>query len=451
MNIIIVGCGKVGENLVAQLNEKDNNITVIDFDPDRVKEVSAKYDVMGVIGNGASHTVLGEAGIKRAKVLIAVTGSDELNILCCLIAKKTGNCQTIARLENPEYSEEANFLKEELGLAMVINPQHAAAEEIARILRFPAALSIETFGKGKAELMKFRLPEGSMLIGASVWEIVNKLRCNVLICTVERGGDAYIANGNFIFEENDIISIIASPRSAAEFLKKIKFEAQDVKDAIIVGGGEITHYLCKILQRSGISLKIIEKNRAACEELSSQFEDVTVIHGDAHDKDILIEEGIGTAGAFIPMTNMDEENILLSLFARSEGPAKLITKINRTDFDDVIRPLALDSTIYPKSITANMIVRYVRAMKNSRGGNVETLYDVIKGKVEAAEFHIKEKSSIVGVPLSALKLKNNLLIASIMRGRSVIIPRGNDTIEIDDRVIVVSESITLSKITDILK
>ncbi len=450
MNIIIVGCGKVGENLAAQLNDEDNDITVIDIDHEKVKTVSAKYDVMGVIGNGASHTVLIEAGIKRADLLIAVTGSDELNILSCLIGKKVGNCQTIARLETPEYSNEANLLKEELGLAMVINPQHAAAEEIARILRFPSAISIERFGKGRVELMKFRLPEGSSIIGLSVKEIITKLKCDILFCTVERGDEAYITNGNFVFCANDIISIIASPKNATDFFKKIKFSTQAVKDAIIVGGGEITHYLCSILIRSGIELKIIEKDKQVCEELSSQFEDITVINANAHDKQTLIEEGVASAGAFIPMTHMDEENIFLSLFARSEGSAKLITKINRTDFDDVIKHLSLDSTIYPKSITANMIVRYVRAMKNSRGWNVETLYDVIKDKVEAAEFYIKEPSSVVGIPLCELKLKSNLLIASILRGRTVLIPRGNDTIEVGDRVIVVSESLAIEDITDIL-
>ncbi len=451
MNIIIVGCGKVGENLAAQLNDENSNITVIDILPERVKDVAGKYDIMGVVGNGASHAVLSEARIKRADLLIAVTGSDELNILCCLIAKKLGNCQTIARLENPEYSDEANLLKEELGLAMVINPQHAAAEEIARILRFPAAISIETFGKGKVELMKFRLPEDSPLVGMSVWEIVTRLRCNILVCTVEREDGAHIANGNFVFKENDIISIVGSPKNASDFFKKIRFTSQVVKDAMIVGGGEITQYLCKILQRSGIELKVIDKNRQICEELSTQFEGITVINGDAQDKSTLIEEGIATASAFIPMTNIDEENILLSLFARSMGGAKLITKINRADFDDVIKPLELDSVIYPKSITANMIVRYVRAMRNSLGCNVETLYDVIKDKVEAAEFYIKDSSAVVGVPLSELKLKPNLLIASILRGKGVIIPRGSDTIELGDRVIVVSESITLSDITDILK
>ncbi len=451
MNIIIVGCGKVGENLAAQLNEEDNDITVIDIDAERVKDVAGKYDIMGVVGNGASHTVLGEAGIKATDLLIAVTGSDELNILCCLIAKKAGNCQTIARLENPEYSAEAGLLKEELALAMVINPQHEAAEEIARILRFPAAISIETFGKGRVELMKFRLPEGSPLSGMRVKEVVTKLKCDILVCTVERDDGAYIANGDFEFRENDIISIIASPRAAADFFKKIHFVSHAVKDAIIVGGGEITHYLCEILRRSGISIKVIEKNRQICEDLSSQFEEITVIHADAQDKSILLEEGVEATDAFIPMTNMDEENILLSLFAKSAGARKLITKINRDDFDDVIKPLALDSTIYPKSITANMIVRYVRAMKNTLGCNVETLYDIIKDKVEAAEFYIGEPSKIVGIPLSQLKFKNKLLIASIMRGKEVIIPRGNDTIEVGDRVIVVSEEITLGDISDILK
>ena len=451
MNIIIVGCGKVGQTLAQQLNEEENNITVMDLDASKVNEVVNRFDVMGVVGNGATHLKQQEAGIKTADLLIAVTGSDELNLLCCLIAKKAGNCHTIARVRNPEYSSEAPYLKEELGLAMVINPEAAAAAEIDRVLRFPSAIKIDTFARGRVELLKFKLPEGSPLAGCAVKEIVSKFHCDVLVCTVERGDEAFIANGDFVFGEKDIISIIASPRNANDFFRKIKYKINSVKDAMIVGGGEITYYLCERLHRAGIPAKIIEKDKKRCEELCSLWPETIVINGDAADQEILIEEGIENTDAFVALTNFDEENILLSLFAKTMNKGKLVTKINRIDFDDVIKHLDLDSTIYPKNITSDMILRYVRAMKNTIGSNVETLYSVIKGKVEAAEFIVKESSAVTDKPLSELKFKENVLVAAILRGKSVIIPRGHDTIQTGDSVVIVSHIAALHDINDILK
>lgn len=451
MNIIIVGCGKIGETLVEQLNEAGNNITVIDLSPERVREISEQHDVMGVVGNGATHSVQQEAGIAKADLLIAVTGSDELNLLCCIIAKKKGNCRTIARIESPEYNTESDFLKNELGLAMVINPKRAAAEEISRVLHFPSAMRVDTFAGGKVELVKFRLPEGSPLVGMSVREVVSTLHCDVLICTVERGDEAYIAKGEFVFEESDIISLIASPRNADQFFKKIMYRAQSVKDVMIIGGGDITHYLCDMLREDGIDIKIIEKNEEVCEELSTAYPEAAVIHGDGGYQETLLEEGVENAGAFITLTNSDEENILLSLMARGLGKGKLVTKIGRFDFSDVIKHLELDTVIYPKTVASDMIVRYVRAMKNSIGCNVETLYNIIMGKVEAAEFVVREESPIVGKPLSELAFRENVLIAAILRGRKVIIPRGQDTIEVGDRVVIVSQLLALHDISDVLK
>lgn len=450
MNIIIVGCGKVGQTLAEQLNEDSNNITVIDMLPSKVNETAARYDVLGVVGNGATHITQQEAGIGSADLLIAVTGSDELNLLCCLIAKKAGNCHTIARVRSPQYSSEAPYLKEELGLAMVINPEQAAAAEIARVLRFPSALKIDTFAKGRVELLKFQLPEDSPLEGLAVKEISTKLHCDVLVCTVERGDSAYIANGEFRFMEKDVISMIASPKNANSFFKQIKYRTNSVKDVMIVGGGNITHYLCEILNRSGIDMKVIEMDRERCEELAEGLEHVKVINGDAVDQQVLYEEGIENTGGFVALTNLDEENILLSLFAKSVSKCKLITKVNRIDFDDVIRHLEIGTVIYPKNITAESIVRYVRAMKNTIGSNVETLYSIIKGKVDAAEFIIKENSPVIGRKLMEMKLKPNILVASILRNRKVIIPRGGDTIEVGDSVIIVS-NFALHDIADILE
>lgn len=451
MNIIIVGCGKVGRTLAEQLNEEGNNITVIDIDAKRVNEIANRFDVLGVVGNGATHLTQQEAGIGKADLLIAVTGSDELNLLCCLIAKKAGDCHTIARVRSPQYYTEAPFLKDELGLAMVINPEQAAASEIARVLRFPSAIKIDTFGRGKVELLKFRLPEESPLAGCALKDIAARFHCDVLVCTVERGDDAYIPKGDFVFEEKDVISIVAAPRKAAEFFRRIKYKTNFVKDVMIAGGGEIGHYLCELLIRSGMSVKVIENNPKRCEELCGLLDEVTIINGDAGDKNVLLEAGLENTDAFVALTNLDEENILLSLYAKSAVNCKLVTKINRIDFDSVINHLDLDTIIYPKNITADSIVRYVRAMRSSIGSNMESLYHIIKDKVEAAEFIIKEQSPVVGVPLCEMSLKPNVLVAAVLRDKKVLIPRGRDSLQIGDAVIIVSSGLALHDITDILK
>ena len=297
--------------------------------------------------------------------------------------------------------------------------------------------------------MKFRLPENCVLSGLSVKEIVTKLKCDVLVCTVERGDNAFIPNGDFVFGEKDVISIIASPANANTFFRKIDYKINQVKDCMIVGGGEIAYYLCKMLKKTGISLKVIEKDPKRCEVLCTALPDVTVICGDAADQQILLEEGLESANSFAALTNFDEENIMLSLFARTKGCKKLVTKINMIDFFDVIKQLDLDSIIYPKNITSELIVSYVRAMKNTIGSNVQTVYSIIKGKAEAAEFIIRDKSPVLGKPLMELKFKPNVLVAVILRGNKVIIPRGSDVIEKNDSVIVVS-TLQPHDISDIL-
>ncbi len=451
MNIIIIGCGKVGQALAEQLSEQGNNITIIDLSADKLSAISTRSDVMTVVGNGATHLTQQEAGIEHADLMIAVTGSDELNLLCCLIAKKAGNCRTIARVRSPQYSSEAPFLKDELGLAMVINPEYAAAQEIARVLRFPSAMKIETFAKGRVELLKFRLPENCPLVGLAVKQLSSKLACDVLVCTIERGNEAYIANGNTVFEEKDVISIVASPKKANDFFRKINYKMNSVKDVMIVGGGELGHYLTDILVKSGIEVKIIEKDPKRCEEMCMLWDDVTVINGDASDQNVLLEAGLEHSGGFVALTNLDEENILLSLFAKSAGEAKLITKINRIDFEDVIKHLDLDTIIYPKNITSDTIIRYVRSLKSTVGSNVEVLHQFIKGKIEASEFTISDKSAVTDTPLMELTLKPGVLVAAILRDKKVIIPRGGDMIKTGDAVVIVSNQLGLHDITDILK
>jgi len=450
MKIIIVGCGKVGQTLAAELNEEGNDIVVIDSDEVKARALATKYDLMGVIGNGATREIQKEAGIDSADLLIAVTGSDELNLLCCVMAKKTGDCRTIARVKSPEYASDAIYLKNELGLSMIINPEYAAAEEISRILSFPSAMKIDTFAKGKVELLKFRLPEGSPLVGLSVREVMTKFRYNMLICVVERGEESFIPNGSFVFEEKDIISIVAPPKSANAFFTRMGYKADPIKNAVIIGGTAITPYLIECLAKSQIKIKVIEKRRPVCEELAKKYGNVTVICGDPADEDTLREEGADKADAFIALTDMDEENILLSLFAKGGGARKVITKINRIDYDSVISKLDLDTTIYPKNITASKILHFVRASNNSRGSSMETLYS-INEEVEAAEFIIGKNSPIAGTPLSQLKFKQGVLVAAVLRARQVIIPDGSTVIEEGDSIVAVTKKIALTNARDLLR
>ena len=453
MDIIIVGCGQVGETLAAELGEEGNNITMVDLSGEKISSITAKLDIMGIVGNGATHTTLREAGIENADLLIAVTNSDELNLLCCLIAKRHGKCRVIARIQNPVYNSESSYLKNELGLAMVINPQHAAAEEIARVLRFPAANKIETFAKGRVELLKFRIPDDSMLVGMSVKTIMGKLKSDVLICTCEREDRAHIVNGDFVFENHDLISIIASPKNASDFFKKIGIKDHSAKDAFVIGAGHITYYLCDILKKSGISIKVIERNPEKCEELAALHNEITVICGDETDQELLIEEGMQKADATLSMTESDEENIFLSLSAKKYGRGKIITKIDKPEYDDVIKHLDFDTTIYPKSITSDIITRYVRAMKNTLGSNVETMYTFIKDEVEATEFIIGEGAPVINIPLAELgpKLKSDVLVAAILRDDTVIIPHGQDMIKAGDAVVIVSKLLGLNDISDIIR
>lgn len=453
MNIIIVGCGKVGTTLAEQLSSEGDNIVVIDQKYDKVQEISNALDIMGVVGSGSSHSVQKEAGIETADLLIAVTGSDELNLLCCLIAKKAGNgCQTIARVRSPEYNQEIRFIRDELGLAMAINPELAAAMEMARILRFPSAIKIETFAKGRVELLQFRIAENSALDQMKVADMVSRLHCNVLVCAVIRGEQVIIPDGNFVIQKKDIVSLVAPPRVASQFFKRIKVQTNQVRDTMIIGGSTTAYYLAKQLLAMNINVKIIEKNRKRCEHLSECLPKATIICGEGTDQDLLLEEGMPKVDSVVALTNVDEENVLLSLLIRDRYPKiKVITKVNNTTFDQVINKLDLDSIVYPKNVTAEYIIRYVRAMKNSIGSNVETLYRLVGNRMEALEFVIRRTSPVLDTPLEKLKLKKNLLIACIYRDGVPITPMGQDVIQLWDTVVVVTTNRGLNDIDDILE
>lgn len=452
MRIIIVGCGKVGKTIAGELSHEKHDVTVIDQNSEIIDEVTNTYDVMGVVGNGASYSVQKDAGIDAADLLIALTESDEINLLCCLFAKKAGLKSTIARVRNPQYRNEVRYIKEELGLSMAVNPEFDAATEIARVLRFPTVNKIDTFAKGRVELLRFTIPEGSVLANHTLIEISKMTKSEVLICAVIRGEEVTIPKGNFVLHENDTICIIAGPLAAKEFFKRIGHDTHQVKDTMIVGGGRIAYYLAEQLIRMGITVKIIERDRERCEELSELLPKAAIINGDSNNQDVLLEEGIAKAESFVSLTGIDEGNVFLSLFAKKSSNAKVVTKINRIDYDDIINNFNLGSIICPKNITADNILSYVRARQNSIGSNVETLYKIIENKVEALEFKITENmSSIIGIPLQKLSIKENILIGCINRNGKVQIANGQTTIEVGDTVIVITSMTGLSDFKDILK
>ena len=451
MNIIIVGCGKVGYTLVEQLSGEDHNIVVIDEKEEKVKSITDELDAMGIVGNGVSYQVLQEAGITDTDLLIAVTGSDEQNLLCCVIAKKAGNCKTIARVRNPIYNEESNFLRKELGLAMIINPELTSASEIARIFQFPSAVKIDTFSKGRIELLHFRVTKECLLNNYELIHIRTTLKCEVLVCMVTRGEEVLIPKGDFVFQEGDIVAIISTPPRANEFFKKIGIGTGRIHSAMVVGGGTIAYYLAKRLLAVGIETKIIEQDSARCDQLNELLPRATVICGDGTDQKLLLQEGLSSMDGFAALTGMDEENILLSLFAKKTSSAKIVTKINRINFNSALNDLKLDSITYPRLLTADTIIKYARSMNESLNSNVENLYKLEEGRAEALEFYIKETSLVTDTPLEKLSLRKNLLICCINRGGKFIIPGGQDELRVGDSVVVVLTHSRLNDIKDILE
>ncbi|MBO4291341.1 MAG: Trk system potassium transporter TrkA, partial [Lachnospiraceae bacterium] len=376
--------------------------------------------------------------------------SDELNLLCCVIARKASKCQTIARVRNPMYSQEKRFLQRELGLSMIINPEQTAAAEIASVLGFPSALGIDSFAGGKVEMIRFRIPAESMLDNMSLKAVSAMVKCDFLICAVDRGGKVEIPGGNFVLQSGDLVSLVTSRQSAKMFFEQIHMNTNRARNTMIVGGGKITLYLAKMLDNLGIAVKIIEKSPQRCKELSEILPKATVINGDGSDEAFLQEERIDTMDSFVALTNMDEENILLSLLAKKKVSRKVVTKINREQLNEVIHNLELDSVVYPKLLTAQKILRYSRATRNSIGSNVKTLYRLYDDKVEALEFYITEKSKITGITLQQMKLKKGLLICAIIRNDKLLIPDGHTEILPGDSMIVVTTQLGLKDAENIL-
>ncbi|MGN0133198.1 MAG: Trk system potassium transporter TrkA [Anaerotignum sp.] len=452
MNVVIVGDGKVGGTIASQLSGEGHDIIVIDNNTRVLTNANNTMDIISVEGNGASMEVQERAGVPHSDLLIAATSADEVNMLACLVGKKLGAKHTIARVRNPEYFQQINKLKDDLGLSMAVNPELAAAEEISRLLRFPSALKIDTFARGRVELVEIKIPPHSVLDGMPLWAIYKEFQVKILICAVQREGEVYIPSGDFVLQAGDKINLTASHLEIAKFFRTIGIFRTGVKSVMIIGGGRVAYYLAKELLALHVRVKIIEMDYRRCEDLCEVLPEAVIIHGDGTDKELLQEEGLEKTDALVCLTGMDEENIVVSLYAKAKKVSKVIAKINRINFDEILDALDIDGFISPKTIAASNIVRYVRAMQNSVGSsNVETLHKLINDRIEALEFKVREKSSVVGVPLKNLKTKDELLVATIIRGGRVIIPGGNDSIEVGDSVIIVTRNKHLMDLKDILK
>jgi len=448
MKITIIGAGKVGSTLAEHLSREGHKVTVVDNDADALRSVGERLDVMTVEGSGVSYDTLKEAGVTTADLLIAVTDTDELNLLTCLTGRKIGKCHTIARVRTPEYNALLPHLRDDLGLTMSVNPEQDCATEMAWVLRFPAALQLDTLARGRVELLKLRVEHGSPLDGLRLTEII-RFRARVLVCGVERRKEVVIPGGSFILQAGDLISIVGAPTETAAFLQAVGIVTNPVRTAILSGGGRIAYYLARQLLGMGVSVKIIERDLARCEALSEQLPKAQIIHGDATDQRLLLEEGIARTDAFAALTGMDEENILTSLYVRSVSRAKILTKINRTGFSNVISTLDIGSVFYPRYIAAERILQYVRGRQASRSSSIETLLKLFDNRAEALEFAVTGKSTVTGIPLNTLRLRKNLLIAAINRSGRIVTPSGQDTIEPGDTVIVVTTEPGLSQLTDI--
>ena len=451
MKIIIIGAGNVGSTLVEQLAHEGHDITIIDIVARKIQAITDNYDVMGIVGNGASYSLLMEAGIEQADLLIAVTESDELNLLCCTVAKRVGRCAAIARVRMPDYSKEVQYLQEQLKLALVINPEMETAKEAARILAMPTALDVMSFAHGQAELIKIAIPEGNRIAGMTLAEIGKKLSVSALVCAVERNGEVYIPSGSFRLESGDTLTFAASRRNIRAFMDTFGFKSRRVRDTLIVGGSKAAYYLAQELIHSGVEVKIIEQSRERCDELSVLLPKAIIINGDGTEEGLLKEEGIERADSFVPLTGIDEVNIILTLYARKISQAKVITKINRMNFKSVVNSLELGSVIYPRYITAEAIIAYVRARYESRSNSIETLYHLFDQRVEAIEFRVEEASEVTDIPLRDLKRKDELLIACINRDGHIIIPSGDDCIRVGDTVMIVTKHLGFRSLTEILK
>lgn len=450
MRIIIVGLGKLGTTLVEQICNENHDVTVIDKDAKLVNQAVNHYDVFGVVGSGADCNVQAEASVDRCDIFISTTESDELNILACMISKKLGARHTIARVRRPEYSRQLSFMRHELGISMLVNPEYDAAFEISRIIQFPSAMKVERFAKGRVDLAEIILKDGNPLCGMYIRDVNPKFRSNVLVCAAIRGDRAFIPSGDFQLLPGDRITLTASHSELSIFFKSLGILKKRVKSVMIIGGGKIAYYLAHRLSEIGVFVKIIDIDPDRCRHLAELLPGVSIIHADGSDSDVLMEEGLDNMDACVTLTGMDEENIIISMFASKSKVGKVITKVNRTSLLTMMSDFNQESVISPRYVAMGNVLSYVRARSNSGGSNVRTLYKIADNMVEAIEFVAAENFGAFGIPLKKLSLKPGILIGCIIRSNKVIFPHGDNTIELRDSVIVITQNEALSDLRDIL-
>lgn len=451
MKIIINGAGKVGINLIKLLTNEDHEVTVIDTDRKTVESAVNDYDVIGFCGNGASFPVQEEAGVEGCDVFIAVTGSDELNIMSCMVASKISGAKTVARVRNTDYSGQLLFMQNKLGIDLLINPEFETAADIARTIEFPAASKLETFAKGRIDLAEITLHEGSPLDGVMLRDLKKTVAASMLICAVQRGEEVFIPSGNFIMKSGDKLHFTASRKELPKIFKALGIAKKKIRSALIIGGSRTAFYLARHLIRSGINVKLIEQDRDRAVMIESMLEGCSVVWGDGTDPELLREEGLERFDAAIALTNMDEENLILCMHAEKQGVEKTACKINRDPLAKMVEELLPDcSVVCPKQGTADIILRYIRAVDNA-DGSIQTLYKILSERAEAAEFTASESSPVCGKPLRELRLKKNFIIACVSRGKTVIIPDGTTEIKPGDSVIVITANCRVESLADILE
>lgn len=451
MKILIIGMGTIGKTVLRSLSKMGHTITIIDENKDKVEALIEKYDVFGVVGNGACLDIQLEAGIADTDLAIVLTNSDELNVFACLVAKKAGVKNTIARVRNPDYSKQIKEMKDELGISMIVNPEKETAEEIFNLINLPSVSQMEYFAKGKALLAEIVLEQGCTLIGETLISLGKKLSTKVLVCAVTRDDEVIIPDGNFMFCEGDSVYFASDSSTLSSFLDEAKVETSPIKNIMIIGGDKIGFYLADELSKHKFKIKLVEGNLKRAEELAKELSGVTVIHGNGTQHDILVEEGIEAMDAFVALTSIDEENMIVSMFANKLGVQKIITQIKSDDLYDMLDELGIDSTVSPKRVVADRIIAYTRALSNKRGSNVLTVYRLVNEQVEALEFLAKKEEKFYGKPFKTLKIKKNCLIACIIRNDAVIIPDGNSTIELGDNVVVVTSHKDFDDLNDIFE
>ncbi len=450
MNLVIIGMGKVGSTLVESFVKENHDIVVVDVNSALVSDVVNRFDVKGVVGGGLERSVLLDAGVQKADFLIACTPRDEANILCCVLGKKLGAKRTIARVRDPEYFKEMANMREVLGLDFFFNPEFRTAAEISEVLKFPSALNVENFAGGMVNMVEFHIEDGNPLIGKSVKDISAEYDNKFLIAIVYRGEEAFIPRGDFIIERGDNIHIIATETEIASFTKRLKLFKPRAKTVLIIGGGKISYYLAQMLIEANVRVKIIEKNNDRAAELAEDLPKATVILGDGTEQELLEEEGLNGSDAFLALTGMDEENVIISLFAKQKGVSKVISKVDRTSVFDMVKMFGLDTVVSPRTVIANHIIRFVRAHQADSGSGINTLYK-LHDKVEALEFNVEKDFSGINIPLKSLSLKRNILIGGIVRGREYILPDGNSKLLEGDKVIVVTAASQITELGQILR